>query len=349
MVSESEEALYKVTILGVEPGMRGELSATLARIVRNYTGEQIVERLERLPWVLTRKAKTDIAARLVKMLERRGASVKVEPPLSAPETPVRLTRPIPPGRDSHAPAQGEALTEVARFSAQASPGPAEPHCRLRSGPGGKHAGASGTLLRVGVGPRTALTWGDTGPLVPNLQDSHEGAVWNRRNFMGRTFDVVPLGRIGFGSIRCVRGFTAKRARGKYCDHTLDASLLWRCDLRCVSDIPGTISGCKGVFKVRLQEIQTPFMGLRTCFSRSRGDNDYRYCDGSVGVPTHHERSGSTASVGCRRSGHPVGASACGGAVSFYPDIAIRTRHCARKQTCSGVAGPEPRTASRHSQ
>ncbi len=103
MATEPAEPTHAVNILRVEPGKEDAVADALAKIIRNYTREQILERLGRPPWTITRKANAKTAARLLKLLEPLGALLRVDPPLPAPRSSPVIPEPITPGRDRSVP------------------------------------------------------------------------------------------------------------------------------------------------------------------------------------------------------------------------------------------------------
>ena len=88
MATEPTDTVYTVSILRVAPENHADVADALAKIIRNYTREQILERLERPPWTITKKAGADTARRLVKLLEPLGALLRVNPPLPLPGSAV---------------------------------------------------------------------------------------------------------------------------------------------------------------------------------------------------------------------------------------------------------------------
>ncbi|MEW6349664.1 MAG: hypothetical protein AB1646_11430 [Thermodesulfobacteriota bacterium] len=103
MALEPVEPVHSVNILRVEAGKEAAVADALAKIIRNYTREQILERLGRPPWTITRKASAKIASRLVKLLEPLGALLRVDPPLPSAETTPVMPEPIVPARGGSMP------------------------------------------------------------------------------------------------------------------------------------------------------------------------------------------------------------------------------------------------------
>ena len=82
MPPERTETVHTVIITSVrDETTRKRVAHSLAKVTRNISAEQIRTRLNKLPWTLTRSATPKRAARLVRLLERLGATVKVIPPL----------------------------------------------------------------------------------------------------------------------------------------------------------------------------------------------------------------------------------------------------------------------------
>lgn len=82
MAPEPTETTHTVVITDVRDEItRKRVAHSLAKVTRNITPEKIRARLHKLPWTLTRNATSKRAARLVHLLERLGATVKVIPPL----------------------------------------------------------------------------------------------------------------------------------------------------------------------------------------------------------------------------------------------------------------------------
>jgi hypothetical protein len=82
MARESSETVHTVIITDVrDETTRKRVAHSLAKVTRNISSDKIRARLNNLPWTLTRSATPKRAARLVRLLERLGAGVKVIPPL----------------------------------------------------------------------------------------------------------------------------------------------------------------------------------------------------------------------------------------------------------------------------
>ncbi len=82
MASESPETVHTVVLMDVrDETTRTRVAHALEKVTRNISREKIESRLSRLPWTLTRSATPKRAARLYRLLDRLGATVKVIPPL----------------------------------------------------------------------------------------------------------------------------------------------------------------------------------------------------------------------------------------------------------------------------
>jgi MFS family permease len=83
MAQEPTETRYSITIKEiVSSNAEGSVSLALSQIAKNMTLGQILKRLESLPWTLTKKATQKTAQKVTQVLEKAGATVIVEPPLS---------------------------------------------------------------------------------------------------------------------------------------------------------------------------------------------------------------------------------------------------------------------------
>jgi hypothetical protein len=77
---------HSISIISIaDDQSRLKLAAALAKMSKGVSQEQIHERLQRLPWVVTKGAGANRTAQLVSLLERLGATVEVDPPLDTPE------------------------------------------------------------------------------------------------------------------------------------------------------------------------------------------------------------------------------------------------------------------------
>jgi len=87
MAKDSPDTLHTIIITAIrDEAGKAQVVEALTRITKGATAEEILARVKSLPWTLTRRATTKRASQVVKLLERRGASVKVIPPL--PEAPI---------------------------------------------------------------------------------------------------------------------------------------------------------------------------------------------------------------------------------------------------------------------
>ncbi len=100
MAQNESEARHTVIIVGVtDVAARLNVARALSQVAKNQTSEQIIKRLDALPWTLTRSATTRRASRLVKMLEPLGAEMKTIPPLADPDSYLRPDTEILPGAE----------------------------------------------------------------------------------------------------------------------------------------------------------------------------------------------------------------------------------------------------------
>ncbi|MBM3302697.1 MAG: hypothetical protein FJY85_22445, partial [Deltaproteobacteria bacterium] len=82
MAGESSETLHTLVITAVkDETTRVRVAHVLSRVTKDVSAEYIRDRMAGLPWTITRKATRKKAIRLVQLLERVGATVKVTPPL----------------------------------------------------------------------------------------------------------------------------------------------------------------------------------------------------------------------------------------------------------------------------
>ncbi|MFH1113485.1 MAG: hypothetical protein V1792_06155 [Pseudomonadota bacterium] len=82
MVAEAPETSHTVVIMDVrDETTKKRVARTLEKVTRNASPEDIRARLNKLPWTLTRSATQKRAARLYRLLDRLGATVKITPPL----------------------------------------------------------------------------------------------------------------------------------------------------------------------------------------------------------------------------------------------------------------------------
>lgn len=88
MKGDPLEDLYTIIITAVrDDAARARVARTLVRITRNLPVDKITAKLDSLPWTLTRRAPQKTAARLVQLLEKAGAAIKVLPPLAVKSVP----------------------------------------------------------------------------------------------------------------------------------------------------------------------------------------------------------------------------------------------------------------------
>jgi hypothetical protein len=109
MGEESPEAFYTVSLTKVrDEEAKKKVAETLARITTNLPADKALKRMESLPWTLTRRATQKNAERLVRVMERLGATVQLSP--SPPEPPV-LSKPLETGPPSAVEAQTKGSDE----------------------------------------------------------------------------------------------------------------------------------------------------------------------------------------------------------------------------------------------
>ena len=155
MAQNESETRHTVIIVGVtDVAARLNVARALSQVAKNQTSEQIIKRLDALPWTLTRSATERRATRLVRMLEPLGAEIKVIPPLAEPGSDLRQDTEILPGAEllSHSqmmsatqfmtpPSETERENVQSADSAAEAPAPITPG-RKQAPPGGGGAGAS---------------------------------------------------------------------------------------------------------------------------------------------------------------------------------------------------------------
>jgi hypothetical protein len=87
MPSDPSEAVYAVVITGVnDESTRKRVAQTLTSVSDRLPMDRVLERLNSLPWTITRKATLKKAMRLVKLLEGLGAQIRCIPPLPGTAT-----------------------------------------------------------------------------------------------------------------------------------------------------------------------------------------------------------------------------------------------------------------------
>lgn len=89
MERDPSQTLYTVTLTGVkDKNSQLKLAHTLSSVSGRLPMEAVVQRLNALPWTLTRKASYKRAYRLIKLLESLGGQVRCTPPLQQPVKPL---------------------------------------------------------------------------------------------------------------------------------------------------------------------------------------------------------------------------------------------------------------------
>jgi len=84
MADKPSEQLHEVRITALKnDAAKDKVIEALARVTKNLPEERVRARLDALPWTITRRASAIKAYRLVRLLERLGATVAVDPPLAA--------------------------------------------------------------------------------------------------------------------------------------------------------------------------------------------------------------------------------------------------------------------------
>lgn len=144
MAQDPSSTRHTVIITGLkDKSTKANVARTIARITKNVPIERILEKLDSLPWTLTRNAPEEMASRLVLLLDKRGAITNVIPPL--PDTsgfdlsqtmvsdgPIRPARTdtqllVPPGRPD--------TPRRAQPDSRPRPAPPRPPSRPRPSPG----------------------------------------------------------------------------------------------------------------------------------------------------------------------------------------------------------------------
>ena len=85
MGEETSEVLYTVILTKIQDEeAKKKVAETLSRVTTNLPADKAFKRMESLPWTLTRRATAKNAERLVRVMEKLGATVQVSPsPLEA--------------------------------------------------------------------------------------------------------------------------------------------------------------------------------------------------------------------------------------------------------------------------
>jgi hypothetical protein len=83
MGEETPEALYTVILTKIQDEeAKKKVAETLSRVTTNLPADKALKRMESLPWTLTRRATAKNVERLVRVMERLGATVQVSPSAS---------------------------------------------------------------------------------------------------------------------------------------------------------------------------------------------------------------------------------------------------------------------------
>jgi hypothetical protein len=99
MGEETPEPFFTAILTSVrDEEAKKKVADTLARITTNLPADKALKRMESLPWTLTRRATQKNAERLVRVMERLGATVQLSP---TPPEPPASSKPVetspPPG------------------------------------------------------------------------------------------------------------------------------------------------------------------------------------------------------------------------------------------------------------
>jgi len=110
MDPDTRNTVHTVVITRLkDPSKKDKIALSLSRIIKNVPPEKISERLETLPWTLTRKATPKNASRLERFINKIGAETKIDPPLAAPiMAEVQETQILP---ETHLLSQTQVLSE----------------------------------------------------------------------------------------------------------------------------------------------------------------------------------------------------------------------------------------------
>ncbi len=112
MADTQDDIRYTVVVLSVpDSAARDSVARSLSQIARNLTQEQIAQKLDALPWTLTRSATRKTASTITDMLRSLGAEIKVIPPLPEKDTDLAATTQILPGTDLVSESQTIAATQ----------------------------------------------------------------------------------------------------------------------------------------------------------------------------------------------------------------------------------------------
>jgi len=155
MGEETSEALYTVILTKIQDEeAKKKVAETLSRVTTNLPADKASKRMESLPWTLTRRATAKNAERLVRVMERLGATVQVSPSpaeATSPESvgtqvvldPTLLPEAQTAVSDDLSGTPGDAIVPASASSVQAegqpsppqqSPPPVPPELNVKDGP-----------------------------------------------------------------------------------------------------------------------------------------------------------------------------------------------------------------------
>jgi hypothetical protein len=81
MTSDPSQTVHSIVITRLkDETSKAKVAAALVRVSKGVSNEQIMKRLDSLPWTITRRASEKKAARLLQLLETLGATTSVTPP-----------------------------------------------------------------------------------------------------------------------------------------------------------------------------------------------------------------------------------------------------------------------------
>ncbi len=155
MGEETSEALYTVILTKIQDEeAKKKVAETLSRVTTNLPADKASKRMESLPWTLTRRATAKNAERLVRVMERLGATVQVSPSpadATSPESvgtqvvlgPTLLPEAQTAVSDDLSGTPGDSIVPASASSVQAegqpsppqqSPPPVPPELNVKDGP-----------------------------------------------------------------------------------------------------------------------------------------------------------------------------------------------------------------------
>jgi hypothetical protein len=127
MERDSSQTLYTVVLTGVrDKKSQMQVAQTLSSVSGRLPMEAVMQRLNALPWTLTRKASYKRAYRLAKLLESLGAQVRCIPPLPKPVKPLTDETQILPSAELLSHTQVMSATQFIPAPDEEPPSPAPP-------------------------------------------------------------------------------------------------------------------------------------------------------------------------------------------------------------------------------